>query len=156
MAYLSRICPAFLKSPTAYVFLTANLFICLFVSDWDKVFPYLENFNTSGCKPVVEKISFGFSHDYGLYLNPADIFAGFYFLFSAPSFVTTAIFMLDLKAQYSHWCPETFEFLQVLAFIFFNSLNWMILGYLIEIARDYYSENNSPSENPLSIYSNTN
>ena len=151
MNYLSRICPEFFKSPTAYVFLTANLFISFLVSDWDKVFPYVEKINASDCQPVVEKISFGFSHDYGLFLNPADIFAGFYYLFSAPSFITTAIFMLDLKAKYSHWCPETFEFIQVFAFIFFNSLNWMILGYLIEIAHDYYGENNSPPENPLSI-----
>ncbi len=155
MNYLSRMCPEIFKSSLAYAFLIANLFICLLVSDWDKVLPYLEYFNESNCKPVVEKISFGFSCNYGLYSNPADIFEGFFYLISMPSAIVTAIFMSDLKAKYTHWCPETFEFIEIFAFIFFNSLYWMIMGYLIEIAHNSYEKNNSPRENPLSIYSNT-
>src|SRR5687767_3768928 len=116
MNYLSRICPEFFKSPTAYVFLVVNLFICLLIADWDKAVPYLENINTSSCKPVIEKISFGFSCCYGSCFSLADIFKGFYYMFSAPSLMATAIFMSDLKAEYPHWCPETFEFIQVFAF----------------------------------------
>lgn len=154
MKSFSQICPEFCKTPLAYMFLAANLFICFLVSDWDKVFPYLENINAVGCKPIVEKISFGFSCNYGLY--PTDIFKGLFYVISAPSALTTAIFMSDLKAKYSHWCPETFEFIQVFAFIFFNSLYAMILGYLIETAHDSYRKNSSPRENPLSIFSDTN
>ena len=155
MNYLSRICPEFCKSPTAYIFLTASLFICFLVSDWDKVLPYLENINARSCKPVIEKISFGFSCCLGSCFSLADIFEGFFYFVSAPSIIAMTIFMSDLKANYSHWCPETFEFIQVFAFIFFNSLYWMIIGYLIEIAHDYYTENNSPPGNPLSILPKT-
>lgn len=155
MNYLSRICPEFFKSPLAFVFLIANLFICFLVSDWDKVLPYLENMNAISCKPVSEKISFGFYSCYSSYLDISETLKGFFYLVSAPSAIATAIFMSDLKAKYSYWCPETFEFLEVVSFIFFNSLYWMILGYLIETAHDSYTENNSPRKNPLSIYSNT-
>jgi hypothetical protein len=155
MKRFSQICPELFKSPLALVFLTVNLFICFLVSDWEKVLPYLENLNENTCKPAVEKISFGFSCNYGLYLNPVDVFKGFFCLISLPSLITTEIFTLDLKAKYAHWCSETFECIEVISFIFFNSLYWMALGYLIEIAHSRYNRNNSQRENQLRIYSNT-
>jgi hypothetical protein len=164
MNYLSRICPTFCKNPLSRTFLVVNFLVCAFIFDLSKVSSYIERIKERDCKPIAEKISFGF---YDISASPLDtayfplniLFAVFLllvFCLFMPSALATVMFVSDLKAKYAGWCPETFDLIEFLTFVFFNSLYWMILGYLIEIAHDYYRRNNSPREHRLSIYSNTN
>ena len=117
MNYLSRICPEFCKNPLSLTFLVINFLVCAFIFDLNKVSSYIERINERDCKPIAEKISFGF---YDVSASPLDTaYFPLYILFAVfllivfclfmQSALATVLFVSDLKANHAGWCPETLD-----------------------------------------------
>lgn len=155
MKKLSKFCPEIFKSRLACAFLIAQLVFSVFFLDWDKVILFIKTIDQNQCKPVSDGVpSFGF-HCYYAPPNIFEIFEGILALISVPTIITTDFLMKSLKAENPQWCIETFDAIEVLAFLLFNCVYWMFLGYLIEIAHEKYAKNRSVSEKPFSIFSDT-
>lgn len=132
MKLLSRICPNIFKSRLAQIFLIANLCICGFASDWGKVFSYFDKPDEKNCQPMSESIEFSACTFGKPPPTPAEILMGFFQLISSPTVVGTQISVADLKRIHPDWCAETFEVLEIILFVIFNSFYWFTLGCYIE------------------------
>jgi hypothetical protein len=155
MKSFSKICPEIFKSRLAQVFFIAVLLISSFAADWEKVFSYFDDVGKNHCKPVFAGISYEeISFSACFYSNPVSpdkILSDFFDLISFPAFAGTDFFIGDLKKKFPMWCHETFECLEVLVFIIFNSLFWMTIGYYIEFYCGNYYRNDSPNKKILNI-----
>lgn len=160
------------KRPLPLIFLIVNWIGCAFLFDWKELSLYLGKINETGCKPK-PAISFGIYDSVDRYSDHlfgnsnhvlANLLNGILLtihllltlllsIFLLPTFLLTTCTLDILKDIFSHWCPETFELLEVPVFTVFNSIYWAFLANIFEYMRSRYSENNLPRKNPLSIYS---
>lgn len=131
-----RSCSEICKSRLAYIFLLANLFVCSFAMDWNKVFSYIDEHNEKHGQAVSALKSSGtvsFSDcSYYRQISPDEILKSVFTLISFPAQIGTEIFIEDLKKQYSDWCIETFEVLEIFVLVIFNSMYLFLLGVFIE------------------------
>lgn len=138
----------------AYIFLVASLFIYAIILDWNKISKYVSRYQEADCEPVKSGvISFGIYDSYQPF-DPFKFIEGLFYLLSLPSVLVKEFFITELKSHYSHFCPETFDVIGIVYFLLVNSIYWMILGYFVELAHNYYSKTKTPSENSVSIFKN--
>lgn len=154
MRNLSKFCPELFKSKLAIVFLIAQLIFCAFVLDWDKMFFEVEITKESRYKSEAKERapSFGFSHQYE---NPSveEIIKFTFIAFSFPSALVTGYLLNDLNSRHPNWSYERFIIIGNLAFIIFNSVWWLLLGYIIERLHDHYLKIKAEPEKPFTIFS---
>ena len=147
----------FFKKGLVYIFLLASLFICAVIADWNKIYNYIDHFSEKNCEPAKAiVISFGIYDSAPLFLNPFEIVKGLFYLISLPSIIIKELLMSDLKSRYSYLCPETFDIIGMIYFLIINSFYWMVLGYLIELAHNYYCKTRLPPKKPFSIFGRQN
>ena len=130
----------------------ANFVICLFVFDWDKFFRYLETPARINChiKPR-SSVDICLTGIHSFIFEPIlYVFVAFFSLLVYPSIAVTEIVLDILKVQFPLWCIETFDILYVPIFAVINSIYWLFLGDMIEIAHSAYLRNKTVQK-PLSI-----
>ncbi len=155
MKNLSKFCPEIFKSKLACVFLIAQLFFSAFILDWDKMFIIIESIEESRYKAESSEDApnFCFSHHHYEGYSEVELAKVSFILVSLPTAIVTSYLLVDLKNQHPHWSYEKFVIIGNLAFLLFNSVWWLLLGYLIEIFHGKNLENRAEPEKPFTIFS---
>jgi hypothetical protein len=136
----------------------ANFVVCLFIFDWAKFFRYLEAPARIDChiKTFSRGIDICTSSIFPSFIEPILLLlAAIFFILVYPSIAVTEIVLEILKAQFPLWCVETHDILYVPVFAVVNSIYWLFLGDMIEIAHSAYLQNKQ-IQKPLSCFPDSN
>ena len=154
MKHFSRLFKGIFKNGLAYIFLAASLCVYAIILDWSKIFTYISHFGDANCQPVKKEAINFVIYDMSPppIPSPFEILEALFYFLSFPSALIKEILVTDLKTQYAHWCPETFDIIGIVSFLIINSFYWLFLGYLIETTHDYYKKNKTESRKTFQYF----
>ena len=143
------------KSKLAFAFLFANLFICGFALNWNKVFSYVNEHEKKHHRAIStvsssKQIGFSACH-YSRQISSDEVLMSIFTLISFPAKIGAEIFITDLKKNHPDWCVETFEVFEMFVLVIFNSLFLFLLGVFIEQFYEKYSAKPPPKERILNL-----
>ena len=155
----------FFKSPVAFIFLLSSLVISPALLSSNEFFSYLYIPNEEirslektikveyieEKRPSFSDCCINHSSELEELLDLVIFLLGIVLIF--PTCVATALFIFDLQNIFPDWSSQTFEVLTMVCFIFFNSVYWLFLAYILEKFFDGYSKNRPKPKAPFSIFS---